>query len=110
MHQMILFYEQQRAAKFSPDLSRVVTDGLLRKARGNTPVSSPPFGYRTVYRQGERAARQVPAGWVIEPAEAAIVRRVFRMYATGKESLRSLAEALNRDGIPTPSVMRGRKG
>jgi hypothetical protein len=31
------------------------------------------------------------------------------MYASGEYSLRALAAALNADGIPTPSVARGRK-
>ena len=37
----------------------------------------------------------------VEPAEEAVVRRIFDEFAAGK-STRSIAHALNRDGIPAP--------
>ena len=40
---------------------------------------------------------------IIEPDGAQIVRRIFHMYTMG-ESARHIAEAFNKEGIPTPRV------
>jgi hypothetical protein len=52
----------------------------------------------------------VPVRWEIHEAEATVVRRIFRDYVSGLFSLRSLIDSLNRDGVPTPSGSRRRKG
>jgi site-specific DNA recombinase len=106
---LLLTIEQDGESNYSPSLAENVTRGMLSRAKGGLCVSSPPFGYRTLYRASDRAGRQAPDHWEIEPAEAAVVRRIFRLYAGGKHTLRSIAELLNREGVPTPSVLRGRK-
>src|SRR5262249_15973935 len=47
--------------------------------------------------------REIADGYrlVPEPAAAAVVRRIFESYVAG-DGLRTIAHALNRDGIPTP--------
>lgn len=44
----------------------------------------------------------MPARIEIEPAEAAIVRRIFRAYVAGS-SMKWIVFELNRDGVPFPA-------
>ncbi len=76
--------------------------GKLYRARAGEAVHwRAPFGYIRVPRQGER-----PAHLVINEEQAAVVRRIFADYTAGGLSLRQIALALNREGIPTPSGRR----
>jgi DNA invertase Pin-like site-specific DNA recombinase len=105
---MLLMIEQEGEAAFSPALAKNVARAKGSRAK-NGPVASPPFGYRTVYRETGRAGKREPDHWEIHPEEAPIVRRLFRMYASGKYTLRQIAEELNTEGVPTPSVARNRE-
>lgn len=57
------------------------------------------YGYRRNKEEGKRE---------INEAEAAIVRRIFRMMARGQASVRGLARFLNESGIPAPSIGKRR--
>jgi site-specific DNA recombinase len=89
-----MMYGIQTEAKhqYLTDLSRNVTRGMLRLAQqGKWAAGKPPIGYVVCDKQ-----------LIVGPAEAvALVRRLFREYATGA-SLRSLASALNNAGIESP--------
>jgi site-specific DNA recombinase len=66
--------------------------GKLRRAQeGRNPGIVPPYGY---------AAGQQPGSFAVVEAEAAVVRRIFRLY-TGGLGTRAIAGALNRDGLRT---------
>src|SRR5262249_14350672 len=67
-------------------------------ARG-IATGAPPFGYQ----------RLDDGSMVPVEENAAIVRRVFEMYATGQFSNRSLAERLNAEGVRRPG-QQGRDG
>jgi site-specific DNA recombinase len=71
------------------------TKGGLREAarQGRYPVGSPPYGYRSVGTKRERR-------FLVEPAEAAVVRRVFEEYVAGV-GVNRIASRLNGDGIRT---------
>ncbi len=101
---ILLTIEQGGEADFSPKLALQVTRGLASKAQATGkdagPVARRPYGYMTIYRQAGRAGKLTPARWDIDPDQGPVVRRIFRMYASGKESLRSIADAFNREGIP----------
>ena len=64
--------------------------GLTGKALAGKSAGGLPYGYR-VTRTGERE---------IDPAQAAVVRRIFADYIAG-QSARQIAHALNREGIPS---------
>ena len=71
--------------------------GRVREGRSAGGLS---YGYKVANRIGEngefvRGLRE------IDPEQAEVVRRVFRMYAEG-QSTRTIAAALNADGIPSP--------
>jgi site-specific DNA recombinase len=71
------------------------TKGGLREAarQGRYPVGAPPYGYRSVGAKRERR-------FLVEPAEAAVVRRIFEDYVGGI-GVNRIAARLNEDGIRT---------
>lgn len=73
------------------------------------------YGYRiaNVISEGGKPVRGLR---VIEPAEAEVVRRIYRLYLNGM-SPRQIVHLLNREGVPGPrnrlwtdNVVRGREG
>jgi DNA invertase Pin-like site-specific DNA recombinase len=68
--------------------------GLREAARqGRYPVGESPYGYRSV---GEKRERR----FIIDEAEAAVVRRIFDEYLAGV-GVNRIAAGLNADGIRT---------
>ena len=87
-------------ALFLKDLARKTHRGLRGRIEKGFSAGSVGYGYRMVRRltsEGElvRGERE------IDQAEALIVNRIFREFASGK-SPRAIARDLNRDGIPGP--------
>jgi site-specific DNA recombinase len=71
--------------------------GKLYRARAGEVLSRKvPYGYRRVPR-----GPAGPAHLIVHEAEAAVVRRVFADF-TGGASIRGIAKALARDGVPSP--------
>lgn len=67
-------------------------------------VGKPPYGYRTAYEPDTGKA----VGVVIEPAEAAVVRRtLIDLYLNSGLSYATIAQALNAEGIPAPAAGGG---
>jgi len=86
---------------FLEELGKKTRRGLAGVVEDGRAVSKPAYGYRPVRRLGEdgeavRGLREV------DPAEAAVVLRIFGEYAAGKAPL-EIARGLNRDGIKGPS-------
>lgn len=73
------------------DLADKTHRGLTGRALAGASAGGLPYGYR-VADVGRR---------VIDEAQATIVRRIFAAYIAG-DSPRTIAAALNRDGIPSP--------
>lgn len=69
--------------------------GLQGRAERNLATGAPPYGYST--EEGASGGRRV----VVHEGEAAVVRRMFRLYLEG-DGLRSLAARFNAEGIPAP--------
>jgi DNA invertase Pin-like site-specific DNA recombinase len=81
-------------------------DAKFRQAGRLKPGKRPAYGYR-------RVGSGPTATYEIDPAEAAVVRRIFTERAAGV-SLRQIVMRLNADGIPsaiggrwTPSTLHG---
>ena len=83
---LIYLIGQEMRHDFLRTLSRNVARGLLASAKQ--------------HRCGTGGAS--PQGLKGDPDRAAIVRRIFSDYLRAGASLRSVAEGLNRDHIPTP--------
>ncbi|MCA9946246.1 MAG: recombinase family protein [Ardenticatenaceae bacterium] len=103
MEQMLAIF----SAFYSQNLSSETKRGKYQRAsRGEFNGSVPPLGYVLVKASDATAER--PAGLYIILRIAAVVRRAFKLYATGKYSDLDIASWLNqqpiiqklRDGLP----------
>src|SRR3546814_14890965 len=88
-------------ALFLKDLAKKTHRGLRGRVEKGYSAGAVGYGYRKVRRltsEGElvRGEREV------DPAEALVVERIFRVFAAGK-SPRDIARDLNADGIAGPS-------
>ncbi len=88
-------------ALYLKDLADKTRRGLEGRIHAGRCTGTPPYGYTVVRRLGpdgelDRGLR------AIDPARAAVVRRVFELYAAGA-SPRRIALTLNAEGIPGPS-------
>ncbi len=72
---------------------RVGAASAKRARAGHYLGSRPPFGYDLVRGQG----------LVVKPDEAAVVRRVFEIYAEERVGITAITRTLNGEGIPTRS-------
>jgi len=74
------------------EIGRRTRRGLEGRARQGKTAGGRSYGYI--------AARDSGTGQIeIDPAEAEVVRRIYRLYADGK-SPRAIADELNRDQVP----------
>jgi len=87
-------------ALYLKDLAEKTRRGLEGRIHAGRCTGTPPYGYSVVRQL--RGDGELDRGLrTIDPAKAAIVRRVFEAYAAGA-SPRRIALALNADGIPGP--------
>lgn len=86
-------------AMFLQSLSEKTRRGQRGTIRRGRMVARAPFGYRNANRiEGARVERGLRE---IDPDQAAIVRRIFKLYANGT-SAKAIAQLLNAEGIPPP--------
>ena len=90
-------------ALFLKDLAAKTHRGLEGRVRQGRSAGGRAYGYNVV-REVDSSGEPVRGGRCIDEHEAAIVRRIFEAFATGKAP-RAIAKELNDDGIPGP---RGR--
>jgi len=64
-------------------------------------MSGAPYGYRYI-----RKTDDVPAAYVIDEAEARVVRRVYEMYTVEGLSIAEITRRLNSEDIPTRKASR----
>ena len=64
-------------------------------------LSNAPYGYRYI-----RKTDEAPAAYIIEEAEARVVRRIFEMYTVEGLSIGEIKRRLNTEGIPTRKASR----
>jgi len=86
-----------QAAEHNKDLAVKVRRGLEGKIRRGGHVGKVPFGYKLVYTKDETPVRVR----VIDPAAAAVVRRIFEEYLSGVGST-EICWRLNAEGIAGP--------
>ncbi len=80
-------------------------DALLRKAKAGHVTGGRVYGYdnrEVLTGDGQR----LHVVRVINPSQAAIIRRVFEMYAS-KLGLTRIAKTLNAEGVPSPRSKAG---
>ena len=64
-------------------------------------MSNAPYGYRYI-----RKTDEAPAAYIIDEAEASVVRRVYEMYTVEGLSIAEITRRLNTGGIPTRKASR----
>ncbi len=87
-------FERERA-------SQRTHDKLLQKARDLHVVGCKVFGYDNVDVPGPDGTRQYVVRR-INPAERAIVLRIFEMYCADGIGIHAIGKILNDDGVPPP--------
>lgn len=87
----ILFYMLASYAEWerSTIKERTMSGKIKRAQQGRNPGFTPPYGYSTGTDAGQ---------FVIFDQEAAVIRRIFREYTSGK-GIHTIAAGLNTDGI-----------
>ena len=79
--------------------------GMIGRVRKGLPANSLAYGYKFAYRQvGDKIEKYV----VLDEGEAVVVRRILDWYLDGHGSV-YIADALNRDGIPSPGGAQWRR-
>jgi DNA invertase Pin-like site-specific DNA recombinase len=99
--EVLLTFHGLADSLYVKELAKKTHRGLEGKVRKGFSAGGRTFGYRNV---------QTPEGVkvVIDPAEAAVVRRIFEMSAEGF-SLKKIARTLNADHVPTARPRSGNK-
>ena len=64
-------------------------------------MSGAPYGYRYIPKTDEALA-----AYLVDEAEASVVRRVFEMYTVDGLSIAEISRKLNREGIPPRKASR----
>lgn len=86
---------------FIRDLAVKTRRGLKGRALAGKSAGGKAYGYKNVIRYDD-AGEPIRGDRKIDPAEARVVKRIFKDYAAGL-SPRKIAEALNDEGIPGPT-------
>ena len=89
------------AGAYRKEIGRRTRRGLEGLARCGKPTGGRSYGYVP-------AALSASGEVEIDEQQAAIVRRVFQLYAGG-HAPRGIASALNREGVPSPGSTWGRE-
>lgn len=79
---------------------RRVKDALAKKVAQGRPVRRLPAGYRRIKAIAENGV--VTTTIEVDPVTGPIIRTLFREYATGSYSFKSLAGWMNREGFIVP--------
>ena len=88
-------------ALFLKDLGNKVHRGLRGRIEAGKSGGGNSYGYDVV-KKYDGNGEPIRGDRAINPEETQVVKRIFRDYASGK-SPKSIAVALNSEGIPSPS-------
>ena len=95
---LMLTYSGGVSTYFSDNLSTEVTKGLREKAERGGWVGPLPLGYRSRFELDGRGERIRNTGRAVPNDDAAVVRLIFDLYATGNHSFVTIAEQCNAAG------------
>lgn len=81
---------------YARDISKKIKASIYAKAKkGKRMICIPIYGYKNDENKE----------WVIDETAAAIVRRIFSLYLEGN-GIRTIANTLTKEGIPTPTTYK----
>ena len=80
-----------------------VKSACLEKRRQGKQNGNPPLGYykKQMSYDEEKKRPTYARQWLTHPEEASLVKRIFKMYATGKYSMAEIANILTLEGQKT---------
>ena len=90
---------------YSRQLGFWVKSALMQKRSQGKPSGNTPFGYekeKVGWDEGRKRA-VYSQKWSVDKKEAEIVKRIFKMYASGNYSIQKIAETLTKEGHKTKS-------
>ena len=87
-------------ALFLKDLAAKTHRGLAGRVQAGKSGGGLSYGY-SIPRRFDARGEAVRGEREINPAEAAVVRRIFSLFAAGSSPI-AIAKALNADGVPGP--------
>ncbi|MCC5961451.1 MAG: recombinase family protein [Rhodobacteraceae bacterium] len=93
------------SALFLRNLAEKTHRGLEGRVHQGKSAGGISYGYR-LDRQPLPDGTHMTGDRVIDPEQAAVIRRIFAEYDKGK-SARTIAMGLNHDGIPAPRARSG---
>jgi len=116
LYSVYVQFERFRAAQYSRELSDKVFRGCAHIAgQGFWPGGSPPYGFcRLLLDESRQPVRKLEPGErksiqnqrvtlaLGSPDEVSTIRRIFKEFAESNYSERSIAAALNNEGIASP--------
>ena len=79
----------------SEKISMRVRGAISRAVKGGSKVGPAPYGYRRHIVEG--GANE----WEQDPAQAAVIRRMYELRVYGAAGYRRIADTLNAEGVPT---------
>ena len=88
--------EYERAKILDKILERTARGRRGRAQAGHVPYGRRPYGYRYIKHAGKGAHYE------IDPDEATVVQRIFRLYLDAGLASERIAERLTKERIPTP--------
>jgi DNA invertase Pin-like site-specific DNA recombinase len=117
-------FERFRAAQYSKELSDKVWRGCMKIAeQGYWAGGAPPYGLQRllldesreplhVLEPGQRKGIQNQRVTLVvgDPAEVAVIQRIFHEFVELRYSEYRIAEGLNSDGVPSPANQRWSAG
>ena len=80
---------------YSANLGEEIKKANFAKLRRGEWLHQPPFGYKSVKGENERA-KHIP-----DPKTAPLVRQAFELFSTGNYSLKTLSEEMYKRGLKT---------
>lgn len=88
---------------FSNTVSRFVRDALLEKRQQGYQLGNPSFGYykKRIGFDKEKNRPIYEKEWLRHKEEAKIVKRLYKLYATGKYSYNDLVEIMLKEKVKT---------
>ena len=84
---------------YSRNLAAEVVKGMSQKARSGGTVGRAPLGYRN-HRTTDAEGREMRTV-IVDNERAPLVKRAFKMYATGDWTIATLVDYLNERGLTT---------
>lgn len=90
------------------DTRHRVVRGMIGQLERGYMIATPAFGY-LLKREFDAQGNRIGSRWLIDEAEAVVVRDIFERRARG-ESMHEIARELNKSGVPTRRKARTADG